>query len=181
MRLRLATPDDAGAIAAIYRPYVSDSIVSFEAEPPDEAEMQSRMAGGGHLYPWLVASDEANRPVGYAYASAFRARSAYRFTVETSVYLAAGMQGRGIGELLYRRLLTLLERQGFAQAIGAISLPNPASVRLHEKLGFASAGQYRDVGYKLDGWRSVGLWQRALAPRSDPPAEPRPFAEFWEE
>ena len=88
-------------------------------------------------------------------------------------------QGRGVGRLLYEALLSLLEAQGFTQAIAAISLPNPASVRLHEKVGFAPAGTYRDVGFKLGGWRSVGLWQRRLAPLAPDPAEPKPFPSVW--
>jgi L-amino acid N-acyltransferase YncA len=180
LTIRLAKIEDASAIAAIYAPYVSGSIVSFETEAPNEAEMRRRIGAGGTLHPWLIACDEG-RPLGFAYASAFRPRHAYRFTVETSVYLDGEAQGRGIGQALYRRLLPLLEAQGFTQAIAAISLPNDASVRLHEKLGFTLAGTYRDVGYKLGGWRSVGLWQRALAPPREPPPEPRSFGEFWED
>jgi phosphinothricin acetyltransferase len=178
--VRLARPHDAATVAAIYAPYVTDTFVSFEDEAPREAEMARRMASGGDLYPWLVAEEEG-RVLGYASASAFRARAAYRYAVETSVYLAIDACGRGLGRLLYGRLIGLLERQGFAQAIGAVTLPNPASARLHEALGFAEAGVYLDVGWKCGGWRSVGLWQRALAPAGAAPAEPRPFAEVWED
>ncbi|HEX8640377.1 MAG TPA: GNAT family N-acetyltransferase [Allosphingosinicella sp.] len=167
MRLRLATSADATAIAAIYAPYVTDTVVSFETEAPGVAEMRRRIEAGGELYPWFVA--EAGGLLGYASASAFRTRAAYRFTVETSVYLAREAVGRGIGRRLYQQLLETVETQGFTQAVGAISLPNPASIRLHEALGFAHAGTYRDVGFKLGGWHSVGLWQRALAPLSPSP------------
>lgn len=176
MTIRLARAEDAEAIAAIYAPFVVDSAVSFETEPPSVAEVGARIAGGGDLYPWFVALDEAGTVAGYAYACAFRARRAYRFAVETSVYVAQGAHGRGIGRRLYETLLPLLESQGFTQAIAAITLPNAPSVKLHERLGFALAGSYRDVGYKLGAWRSVGLWQRALAPRREPPPEPVPFA-----
>lgn len=179
MKVRPATADDAAAIAAIYSHYVTETAVSFETEPPDEAEMRARMEACGALYPWLAACDAEDCLVGYAYASAFRPRRAYRFTVETTVYLHPSAGGRGIGRSLYAALIPLLERQGFTQAIAAITLPNEASVRLHEKLGFASAGVYRQVGYKLGDWVSVGLWQRALAATSDNPEEPRPFAAFW--
>lgn len=178
MTLRLATADDAAAIASIYAPYVTASAVSFETEAPDEAEMRARIAAGGALYPWLVTG-EGDRLLGYAYATAFRARRAYRFTVETTVYLDQAAQGRGIGRALYAALIPLLEAQGFTQAIAAITLPNDSSVRLHEALGFAQAGVYRDVGFKLGEWRSVGLWQRPLARQTDSPAEPRPFAGLW--
>lgn len=171
--------EDAAAIAAVYAPYVSGSIVSFETEPPDEEEMRRRISAGGSLYPWLAASDEDDTLLGFAYASPFRPRDAYRFTVETSVYLSEKAMGRGLGETLYRALLDMLVSQGFTQAIAAISLPNLPSIRLHERLGFTLAGTYRDVGYKLGGWRSVGLWQRGLASSLDPPAEPRSFAELW--
>ncbi len=179
MTIRLARAEDAAAVAALYGPYVSDSIVSFENAPPEETEMRERIASGGALYPWLTAWNEADQLLGFASASAFRARHAYRFTVETSVYLAPSAHGRGLGCRLYERLLSLLEAQGFTQAIAAISLPNPASVALHEKLGFRSAGTYRDVGFKLGGWRSVGLWQRALAPAQASPREPRPYLSVW--
>lgn len=179
MIVRPAHPGDAAAIAVIYRPYVTDSFVSFETEAPDEAEMRRRMESGGALYPWLVGEVDG-RICGYASASPFRARAAYRFAVETSVYLARDACGRGLGGKLYERLLDLLVRQGFTQAIAAISLPNEASVRLHEALGFRAAGIYRQVGWKYGGWRDVGLWQRPLATAGAPPAEPRPFADLWE-
>ena len=176
MTIRLATADDAADIATLYAPFVTDSGASFETVPPTVAEMAARIAAGGDLYPWFVALDATGAIAGYAYACAFRARRAYRFAVETSVYVAAEAHGRGIGRTLYERLLPLLEAQGFTQAIAAITLPNDPSVKLHERLGFAQAGIYRDVGWKLGAWRSVGLWQRALAPPQDPPPEPVPYA-----
>lgn len=179
MIVRLAAADDAAAVAALYAPYVTQSAVSFETEPPDEPEMRSRISAGGGLHPWLVACDDAGNALGYASASAFRPRPAYRFTVETSVYLASDATRRGIGRQLYAALLTTLEAQGFTQAIGAIALPNPASVALHEQLGFVRAGTYRDVGWKLGKWHSVGLWQRALAPLPERPNAPKPVADVW--
>lgn len=174
MRPRAATPGDAAALAEIYAPYVTQGAVSFETDPPDEAAFLARMESGGALYPWLVA-EEAGRILGYAYASRFRDRPAYRFVVETSVYLRAGEGGRGLGRRLYEPLLATLEAQGFTQAIAAITLPNEASVRLHERLGFERAGIYRQVGWKLGAWHDVGLWQRALARAGTPPEEPRPY------
>ena len=113
--------------------------------------------------------------VGYAYGAPFRSRFAYRFTVETTIYLRAGAQGRGIGRKLYTPLLDLLERQGFTQAIGAIALPNDASVILHERIGFRHAGTYRQVGFKFGRWWDVGLWQRGLAVPAEEPEEPLPL------
>ena len=176
MTVRLATAADAAAIASIYAPYVTGTAVSFELEPPSEAEMRGRIAGGGGLYPWYVACDAAGAVLGYASASQFRARRAYRFAVETSVYVSPDAHRRGLARALYGRLLGTLAAQGFVQAIGSITLPNDASVALHEKLGFRPAGIYRDVGFKLGAWRSVGLWQRPLAPLAEKPEEPKPFA-----
>jgi phosphinothricin acetyltransferase len=178
MRVRAATADDAAAIASIYAPYVLASAVSFETEAPDAAEIGRRLAAAAGAYPWLVVcdGDGDGTLLGYAYAAAFRTRPAYRFTVETTVYLAGEAGGGGIGTLLYRALLPALEAQGFAQAIAAITLPNPASVKLHEKLGFRQVGTYEAVGFKRGQWHSVGLWQRALAPLSTKPEEPKPVA-----
>ena len=170
--IRLAREDDAPALAAIYRPYVEDSRISFEEAAPNAAEMARRMHG--ELYPWLVA-EEDERILGYAASSAFRTRPAYRWIVETGLYLAADAQGRGIGRRLLSDLLRLLTRQGFVSAVGAIALPNDASVALHEKLGFVRSGTYRGVGYKFGEWLDVGLWQKDLAPREATPAEPRPY------
>lgn len=171
------TAADAEAIAGIYAPYVLGSIISFEAVPPDAAVIAERISSCGDLYPWIVAEDADGRLCGYAYSSPFRTRPAYRFTVETSVYLAPASHGRGIGTRLYRALLSTLEAQGFVQAIGAIALPNPGSVRLHESLGFVQSGLYRQVGYKFDAWHDVGLWQRDLRPALTPPEEPKSLSE----
>jgi L-amino acid N-acyltransferase YncA len=173
MKLRAATQGDAAAIAEIYAPFVSASAVSFETEPPGTEAMRARMDSGRPLYPWIVGEAGDGTLLGYAYAARFRDRPAYRFTVETSVYLRPAAAGRGLGRRLYEPLLAILEAQGFTQAIAAITLPNQASVRLHERLGFAPAGIYRQVGWKLGAWHDVGLWQRALATPGSPPAEPR--------
>jgi L-amino acid N-acyltransferase YncA len=178
VKIRAATPEDAAAIADIYAPYVSESAVSFEMEAPDAEEIGARMAAGTDRYPWLVGEDEEGAVVGYAYATAFRPRPAYRFAVETSVYLHRRRLGLGYGRRLYEPLIALLEAQGYAQAIAAVTLPNEASVRLHERLGFAAAGVYRQVGYKMGEWRDVGLWQRRLAPATNPPREPLRLSEI---
>ena len=179
IRLRQADEGDAAAIAAIYAPFVRDTAITFETEMASEADIGARMRDGGALYPWIVAEDEAGGALlGYAYASGFRSRAAYRFAVETTVYVDPEAQGRGAGEALYRLLVATLTEQGFTQAIGAIALPNQASVRLHEKLGFAQAGLYRKVGWKLGAWHDVGLWQRPLAPSACSPDEPRVLSEL---
>jgi phosphinothricin acetyltransferase len=177
VKLRAATPDDAPAIARIYAPYVTESVVSFETDAPGPEVMRQRIEAGGDHYPWIVAVAADGTVAGYAYATAFRPRPAYRYAVETSVYLAAGAQGQGLGTRLYRSLLATLEAQDFTQAIAAIALPNAASVRLHAALGFTAAGVYRQVGYKMGDWHDVGLWQRPLAPAARPPAEPKRLSE----
>lgn len=172
MRIRAATPEDAALIAGIYAPYVTDTSVSFETEPPGPEEIRARIEAGNGTHPWLAAEDESGMFAGYAYACPFRARRAYRFTVETSIYLRPEAHGRGLGRLLYAPLFELLEAQGFTQAIAAIALPNEASVKLHERFGFRHSGTYWRVGQKFGRWWDVGLWQRALAPATDDPAEP---------
>jgi phosphinothricin acetyltransferase len=173
--IRLARASDAAAIASIYRPYVEDSRISFEEAAPDGVEMARRLRGDmPGYYPWLVA-EEDGQLLGYAASSPFRTRPAYRWTVETGIYLAQDAQGRGLGSALLSTLLEALERQGYVAAIGAIALPNDASVALHEKLGFAHTGTYRGVGFKCGEWLDVSLWEKELARRSPTPVEPRPF------
>lgn len=172
MRLRAATPDDAAAVAAIYGHYVRESAVTFELDPPSAEEMRARIEAAAGRYPWIVAQGEDGSLAGYAYACAFRPRAAYRFAVETTVYLRPDSTGRGLGAMLYRPLLRTLVAQGYTQAIAAIALPNAASVAVHERLGFVHAGTYVRVGWKLGRWLDVGLWQRAMAAERDPPAEP---------
>ena len=171
--IRAAGRQDAAAIAAIYRPYVEDSCISFEEVAPAADDIAARMTNP--LHPWLVA-EVGGEVVGYASTSPMRNRSAYRWSVETGVYLESSAQGRGLGRALLVAHLELLERQGFVTAIAGISLPNDASVGLHESLGFSLSGVERGVGFKLGQWVDVGRWQKDLAPRCPTPAEPRPFA-----
>ena len=173
--IRLADAADAAAIAAIYRPYVEETRISFEEVAPDAGEMERRIRGDMRGYhPWFVA-EEHGRLLGFASSSPFRARHAYRWTVETGIYLSPGAVGRGLGRQLLSRLVDTLEAQGYVAAIGAIALPNEASVALHERLGFTHNGTYQQVGFKMGEWLDVGLWQRELAQRSSAPQEPRRF------
>jgi phosphinothricin acetyltransferase len=167
--IRLAEAADAEAIAAIYRPYVEGYHFTFEETPPDAGEIARRL--GNPVHPWLVAEDDG-RLLGYASTAPMRDRAAYRWSVETGIYLAPDAQRRGVGRQLLEAHVGLLERQGFVTAIAGIALPNDASVALHEKLGFALSGVERGVGFKLGRWIDVGRWQRDLAPRSASPAEP---------
>ncbi len=176
--IRAARPEDAAAIAAIYAPHVLAGTATFETEAPDARHMRSRMAASDGLYPWIVATngDEAGGVLAYAYATRFRDRPAYRYVVETTIYVSAATQGQGVGRLLYDSLIDTLRVQGFTQAIAAIALPNEYSIRLHESVGFRRAGVYREVGYKQGRWIDVGLWQCELNESAVPPVEPRPFS-----
>jgi phosphinothricin acetyltransferase len=174
--VRLAGAQDAAPIAAIYRPYVAESRISFEEAPPDGAEMAWRVRGERPgFHPWFVA-EEDGALLGFASSAPFRTRPAYRWTVETGIYLAVEAHARGVGTALLTPLIETLSRQGYVAAIAAITLPNEASIRLHEKLGFFHTGTYRQVGYKLGEWLDVGLWERELAPRTSSPSEPVPYS-----
>jgi phosphinothricin acetyltransferase len=173
--IRRARASDAAAIADIYRDYVLNTRISFEIDPPTEEEIGARIARLHGHYPWLVAIDAKDAILGYTYASQFRERLAYRFAVETAIYLAPGATGRGVGTALYTLLAEILTAQGFIHAIGALTLPNAASVALHLRSGFVETGVYRDVGYKLGEWSSVALFQKSLNPLTAVPAEPLPL------
>jgi len=160
--IRPATRHDAPACAAIYRPFVTDNWVSFETEPPDAAEMAGRIASHGEGHAWLVAQDDAGRILGYAYGSAHRSRTAYRTSADVAVYVDPAHARRGIGRALYGALFPLLSDRGVHAAFAGIALPNPGSIALHEAMGFTPVGIYREVGWKLGGWRDVGWWQRLL-------------------
>jgi phosphinothricin acetyltransferase len=174
LAIRSADPErDAAACAAIYAPSV-ESPTSFEENPPDAAEMATRIAQYSATHAWLVAED-GGEVVGYAYACPFLQRPAYRWTVSVSVYVAAGRAGEGIGRSLYEELFARLRRQGFRMAVAGITLPNPASVTLHERLGFFQTGVNHAVGWKLGAWRDVGWYQLELSPES-PGVPPNPHA-----
>jgi phosphinothricin acetyltransferase len=160
--IREAAPADAKAIARVYNPYVRETTISFEEAEVTAAEMGARMrdvAAAG--LPWLVAVREGT-VVGYAYATKWKARSAYRFSVETSVYLDAAARGAGIGRTLYEALFPALRERGVHAAIGGIALPNEASIALHERLGMKKVAQFEQVGFKFGRWIDVGYWQIVL-------------------
>jgi L-amino acid N-acyltransferase YncA len=177
MSIRLATDDDAAAIARIYAPYVTDTAISFEAAPPPADEMAGRVRATLAYAPWIVCERDG-QIVGYAYAGRHNERAAYRWSVNASVYLDRGAHRQGIGTALYRSLFALLALQGVYTVHGGITLPNAASVGLHEAMGFTLVGVYRGVGYKHGTWHDVGWWQLALRERAGEPAEPRTPAEL---
>jgi L-amino acid N-acyltransferase YncA len=173
MLIRHADPArDGAACAAIYAPFVRDTVISLEEVPPSMAEMAQRIERISLTHPWLVAED-AGTVVGFAYATPHRERVSYRWATDVSVYVDAGHHRRGIGRTLYRELFGLLIRQGLCVACAGVTLPNEASVALHESFGFQPVGIYRRIGWKAGAWRDVGWWQLALvAPHPGVPAEP---------
>jgi L-amino acid N-acyltransferase YncA len=176
--IRSVDPADARAIRAIYAPFVSDSATSFETVVPDVEEIRRRIDEQRASYPWLVF--ESNGTIaGYAYASAHRARQAYRWSVDVSVYVDRIVHRRGIGRALYQTLFDLLRRQRFVNAYAGITLPNAASVALHESLGFEPIGVYRQVGFKFDRWHDVGWWHLRLMEHPRCPADPLLPEQAW--
>jgi L-amino acid N-acyltransferase YncA len=171
MDIRFASVADAAEIAAIYRPYVVGSIISFELTPPSESEMMQRIARTVERTPWLVCELDGTI-AGYAYAGKHHERAAYQWSVDTSVYLRHGLLRRGLGRALYSELFTLLVQQGYYTAYAGISLPNAASVGLHESFGFEPVGVYRNAGFKFGAWHDVGWWQKPLRPYAAPIATP---------
>lgn len=162
---------DADACAAIYAPFVRDGAVSFEEEPPTGTEFGERIARTSLTHPWLVAERDG-AVAGFAYASPHRARAAYRWAAEVAVYVDPARHRAGTGRELYAALLPLLRRQGLHVACAGITLPNAASIGLHEAFGFEPVGVYRGIGYKAGAWCDVGWWQLRLAAGDGPPAEP---------
>jgi L-amino acid N-acyltransferase YncA len=161
MQLRLATANDAEACRAIYAPYVRDTWISFEDLPPTADEVAARITGYGASHGWWVAESDG-RVAGYAYGSPHRTRGAYKTSCDVAVYVDPAFARRGVGSALYAILLPQLKDKGFHAAFGGIALPNAASIALHEACGFSPVGIYREVGWKLGGWRDVGWWQRLL-------------------
>jgi phosphinothricin acetyltransferase len=172
LTVRGASERDAEACAAIYAPYVTDTAITFETEAPDAPEMARRIAGAVRTHAWLVLSD-ADRVVGYAYGGPFKARPAYRWSCEVSVYLEPGLRRSGGGRLLYTELFDRLAERGFRTAVAGMTLPNPASAGLHRAMGFEPVGTFRRIGWKNDAWHDVAWMQRPIGASDGLPTEPR--------
>ncbi|WP_375493519.1 GNAT family N-acetyltransferase [uncultured Jatrophihabitans sp.] len=170
--IRAATADNAAACAAIYAPYVTDTVITFELSPPTPDEMARRISRASDAYAWLVAID-ADRVVGYAYAGPYKERAAYRWSCEVSVYLEIGRRRTGAGRALYAALFARLAERGYRMAVAGMALPNPASEGLHTALGFEPIGVYRRIGWKFDAWHDVAWMQRPLTDAQAAPSEPR--------
>jgi phosphinothricin acetyltransferase len=173
MKIRHADPArDAAGCAAIYGPFVRDTAVSFEEHPPSPREFADHIQRINRTHPWLVA-EEDGEVVGYAYGCPHRERAAYRWAAEVTVYVHPAHHRKRIATSLYRELFDLLRAQGIRTLCAGVTLPNPASVSLHESLGFSPVGTYKKIGYKLGRWHDVRWWQLFLQdPTEDPPTEP---------
>lgn len=158
--VREAVPSDAHSVADIYNHYIGNTAITFEEEPVNAPEMAQRISAvQSASLPWLIAIS-ASVVVGYAYATPWKSRSAYRFSVETTVYLAPEHTSKGVGTVLYGRLLDILRARNIHCAMGGIALPNASSVALHEKFGFRNVARFHEVGFKFDQWIDVGYWQK---------------------
>lgn len=156
--IRKVKPEDAAAIAEIYNYYILHSIVTFEETVVDAAEIAERIQTNTAKLPWLVFEQDG-QVVGFAYASEWKSRCSYKYSVESTVYLKQGEMGKGIGSKLYNELINQLMKMDLHAIIGGISLPNPGSVALHEKMGFEKVAQFKEVGFKFEKWIDVGYWE----------------------
>ena len=174
MLIRHADPElDADACARVYAPAVLDGVASLEMTAPPASEMRARMTRVTSGHPWLIAELDGE-VAGYAYATRHNERAAYRWATDTSVYVSAAHHRRGVGRALYGALMPLLIRQGFYVACAGITLPNEASVGLHEACGFAPVGVYESIGFKFGRWWAVGWWRLELRSQTDGDTPPEP-------
>jgi phosphinothricin acetyltransferase len=170
--VRDASEQDAEACAAIYAPYVTDTSITFETAIPGAAEMAARIADAQRMHAWVVL-EEDGRVVGYAYGQPFKAREAYRWSCEVSVYLEPGRRRSGGGRALYNALFARLAKRGYRTVAAGMTLPNDASEGLHRAMGFEPVGTYRRIGWKNNAWHDVRWAQLMISDEEDPPAEPR--------
>lgn len=177
LEVRLATPRDGAACAAIYRPYVLDTPISFELRPPEAAEMAARIARVLERTPWVVAEVDGTVR-GYAYATRHRERPAYDWTAETTVYVDREAHGRGVGRAAMTALIEILRIQGFHLAVAGITPRNPASSALHRALGFEQIGLFQAIGWKMGMWHGVEWFGLELGPRDAAPVPIRPLPEM---
>jgi L-amino acid N-acyltransferase YncA len=175
-KIRFATPADASAVLEIYGPFCEDSPISFETERPVVTEIERRIRTIVERFPWLICENE-NEVIGYAYAGPHLERAAYRWSVNVAIYMSGKWRGQGFGTALYTVLFELLRIQGYFNAYAGITLPNTASVRLHQSLGFKPVGIYRKVGFKSGAWHDVSWWELTLQPTDRPPEETVPIQE----
>ena len=175
--IRLARPTDAAGILAIYAPYIANTSFTFETETPTESEFASRIASYLENWPWFVCEAEG-QIAGYAYASRYRERVAYQWSVECSVYIHDDHHRSGIARALYTALFSILKRQGYRNVYAVINLPNERSVAFHENMGFHWFATYEQVGYKLGQWKNVGWWRLVINEFGYDPVPVIPFSQM---
>lgn len=171
--VRLARPEDAPALLRIYAPFVTGSCVSFEYEAPTVEEFSKRIETIGASFPWLVCEADG-KAAGYVYASRFAQRAAYRWDAEMSVYVSREYHRRGLGSALYGCEEALLAAQGYRKLYALITVPNPQSIGMHERMGYSRTALYKDAGYKFGAWRDVAVLEKQLLPPCAEPPEPVP-------
>ncbi len=162
MNIRPCQPGDVAQITEIYNHYITHTTITFEELPLTIEQMRARIEAYTALYPWLLAVSDAGEVLGYAYASKWKERAAYRHTAESTIYLRHGAEGKGLGKALYGELLTHIKQQGCHVVLGCIAIPNDASIGLHEHMGFSKVAHFKEVGRKFDQWLDVGYWQLQL-------------------
>lgn len=177
MQIRIATPEDAPALVAIYAPYVEHTSITFEYEVPSVEEFAGRIRNTLTRYPYLVAEEDGH-PVGYAYASAFKSRAAYDWSVETSIYVSKETRSHGIGSALYAALEEYLEAQHICNVCACITYPNPPSIAFHEKHGYETVAHFHASGYKLGSWHDMIWMEKTLCPHTGTPLPFIPFPEL---
>lgn len=175
IEVREAQDSDMASIAVIVNHFIETTTVNFRTQPQTAGEWREDWTAARERYPWLVAHEQG-RVAGLAYAGPWKARNAYDWCAESTVYLAEGQHRKGIGRLLYGRLLEILDAQGYRSVLGVVSLPNPASAALHEACGFVHTGTLRRAGFKHGRWCDIGFWQRLTGEEDQPPGEILPVA-----
>lgn len=178
MQIRLASTDDASEILEIYTPYILHTSLTFETEVPSTEQFKKRISNYLIEWPWLVCENDDRKIIGYAYASRYRERTGYQWCVEVSVYILEEYHQSDIGSSLYNVLLEILRLQGYRNVYAVINLPNDTSIKFHEKMGFEFFAAYKNVGYKLGAWKTVGWWQKIINEYNDNPAPPVKFSEM---
>lgn len=173
IKIRMATEEDARPLLEIYTPYITDTVITFEYEVPTVEEFAGRIRTIRKQFPYLVAV-ENGRIVGYAYASPYKARAAYNWSVETSIYIDRNYHGKGIGSMLYETLFALLKKQGICNVFACVTLPNEKSEAIHNKFGFSLVGRFQHAGYKFDGWYDIGWFEMQLNDTNDTSGKPKP-------
>lgn len=184
--IHAATPNDAADLLAIYRPYITQTAITFEVEPPSVKEFRERIQGIVGHYPWIVARDQDGTALGYAYAWAYKQRAAYDWSAETSIYIRQDMRGQGLGRILYSSLEEVLVLQGFRNALASISCTDRdidpfltnGSIRFHQRMGFREVGILHDCGFKLGRWYSMLIMEKMIGSHDEAPRAITPFPEI---